>query len=90
MTTSSKNAATRHTSTIAAAVFMYACVLPLFEIKKATTPKIKIGQGDEREYEYEMPASGDVKVVVIDAQTKEQIDFCSVERNDARGLDGLL
>lgn len=55
-----------------------------------TTPKIKIGQGDEREYEYEMPASGDVKVVVIDAQTKEQIDFCSVERNDARGLDGLL
>ena len=24
-------------------VFMYACVLPLFEIKKATTPKIKIG-----------------------------------------------
>jgi hypothetical protein len=32
----------------------------------------------------------DVKVVVIDAQTKEQIDFCSVERNDARGLDGLL
>jgi hypothetical protein len=54
------------------------------------TPVFKMTANSLQEYEYEMPASDDVKVVVIDAQTKEQIDFCSVERNDARGLDGLL
>lgn len=41
-------------------------------------------------YEFEMPASGKAKVVLVDASTKEQIDYCEVKGSSARDLDDLF
>ena len=40
--------------------------------------------------EFEMPASGKAKVVLVDASTKEQIDHCEVKGSSARDLDDLF
>jgi hypothetical protein len=53
-------------------------------------PTFKMKHDETQEFEYDMPASGKIKVVVVDAETKKQIDYCSIEKFDARGLDGLL
>lgn len=40
--------------------------------------------------EFVMPASGKAKVVLVDASTKEQIDYCEVKGSSARDLDDLF
>lgn len=40
--------------------------------------------------EFEMPSSGNIKVVLVDAATKEQIDFCEVKSASSRDLDDLF
>lgn len=40
--------------------------------------------------EFVMPASGRAKVVLVDASTKEQIDYCEVKGSSARDLDDLF
>ena len=67
-------------------------VVQLYEnnIKQGDMPAMKIKAGGELEFKYQMPVSGKAKVVVVDAQTQKQIDFCDVEKQDMRGLDGLL
>lgn len=40
--------------------------------------------------EFEMPASGRLKVVLVDAGTKQQIDFCEVKSSSSRDLDDLF
>ena len=40
--------------------------------------------------EFVMPASGKAKVVLVDALTKEQIDYCEVKGSSARDLDDLF
>ena len=41
-------------------------------------------------YEFEMPASSKAKVVLVDASTKEQIDYCEVKGSSARDLYDLF
>ena len=60
------------------------------DTKQGDMPAMKIKADGELEFKYQMPASGKAKVVVVDAQTQKQIDFCDVEKQDTRGLDGLL
>lgn len=40
--------------------------------------------------EFVMPASGKAKMVLVDASTKEQIDYCEVKGSSARDLDDLF
>lgn len=40
--------------------------------------------------EFVMPASGKAKVVLVDASTKEQIDYCETKSSSARDLDDLF
>jgi len=40
--------------------------------------------------EFEMAASGKMKVVLVDAATKQQIDFCEVKSSSSRDLDDLF
>ena len=40
--------------------------------------------------EFVMPSSGNIKVVLVDAATKEQIDFCEVKSASSRDLDDLF
>lgn len=40
--------------------------------------------------EFVMPPSGKAKVVLVDASTKEQIDYCEVKSSSARDLDDLF
>ena len=40
--------------------------------------------------EFVLPASGKAKVVLVDASTKEQIDYCEVKGSSARDLDDLF
>ena len=40
--------------------------------------------------EFEMASSGKMKVVLVDAATKQQIDFCEVKASAARDLDDLF
>lgn len=40
--------------------------------------------------EFVTPASGKAKVVLVDASTKEQIDYCEVKGSSARDLDDLF
>lgn len=40
--------------------------------------------------EFVMPASDKAKVVLVDASTKEQIDYCEVKGSSARDLDDLF
>ena len=40
--------------------------------------------------EFEMAASGKMKVVLVDANTKQQIDFCEVKSSSSRDLDDLF
>lgn len=40
--------------------------------------------------EFEMASSGNMKVVLVDAATKQQIDFCEVKASAARDLDDLF
>ena len=40
--------------------------------------------------EFEMPSAGNIKVVLVDAATKEQIDFCEVKSASSRDLDDLF
>lgn len=40
--------------------------------------------------EFVMPSSGKAKVVLVDASTKEQIDYCEVKGSSARDLDDLF
>ncbi len=44
--------------------------------------------GDEAEFA--LPATGNVKVVVIDIQTQQQVDFCDVKKSVSRDLDDLF
>lgn len=40
--------------------------------------------------EFEMASSGKMKVVLVDAATKQQIDFCEVKSSSSRDLDDLF
>lgn len=40
--------------------------------------------------EFVMPPSGKLKVVLVDANTKQQIDFCEVKSSSSRDLDDLF
>ncbi len=40
--------------------------------------------------EFETPSSGKLKVVLVDAGTKQQIDFCEVKLSSSRDQDDLF
>ena len=40
--------------------------------------------------EAEFAATGNVKVVVVDIQTQQQVDFCEVKKSVSRDLDDLF
>ena len=44
----------------------------------------------ENEAEFALPADGNVKVVVVDIQTQQQVDFCDVKKSVSRDLDDLF
>ena len=50
---------------------------------------IKQGQSLDNN-EFEMASSGNMKVVLVDAATKQQIDFCEVKSSSSRDLDDLF
>lgn len=66
--------------------------LLLFENGKqqTATPIFKMAANETQEFKYELPSLKQAKAVIIDANSKKQIDFCIIEKNDARGLDDLL
>jgi len=43
-----------------------------------------------QEAEFALAATGNVKVVVVDIQTQQQVDFCEVKKSVSRDLDDLF
>lgn len=61
------------------------------ESKELSMQIVTIKQGQLLDNnEFVMPASGKAKVVLVDASTKEQIDYCEVKGSSARDLDDLF
>ncbi len=51
---------------------------------------IKIEQSKSESFEFSFSGNNKVKAVLIDAQTKEQLDSVDIKKSTARDLDGLL
>ena len=43
-----------------------------------------------QEAEFTLPVTENVKIVVIDIQTQQQVDFCNVKKSVSRDLDDLF
>ncbi len=63
----------------------------LYEGSKSQPAQIvTIKQGQLLDYEFCMYSSGKMKVVLVDAATKQQIDYCDVKSSSSRDLDDLF
>ena len=51
---------------------------------------VTLSAGESKEMEFELPKGGEEKVVVVDANTKKQYDYCTVKKSNDRDLGGLL
>lgn len=51
---------------------------------------ITLSAGEAKEMEFELPKVGEEKIVIVDANTKKQYDFCIVKKSNDRDLGGLL
>ena len=51
---------------------------------------VTLSAGESKEMEFELPKGGEEKIVVVDANTKKQYDYCTVKKSNDRDLGGLL
>lgn len=51
---------------------------------------IEITAGTSRSFEFSLKGNRTIKAVLIDSETKEQLDIAEVKKSSARDLDGLL
>lgn len=67
-------------------------VLQIYEGSKLVTTSsiFKMSPSDIRDFEFNMPPSGRCKIVVIDIQTEQQLDFCEIKKSSSRDLEGLF
>ena len=55
-----------------------------------TSAVLKLSPSAEVEVEFTLPAAGKLKLVVVDAKTQQQIDYCDVKKSSSRDLDDLF
>ena len=53
-------------------------------------PVATLAAGETKEMEFELPRTGEEKIVIVDSASKKQYDFCTVKKSDDRDLGGLL
>ena len=51
---------------------------------------LKLNPSDEVEAEFSLPTAVKLKLVVVDAKTQQQIDYCDVKKSASRDLDDLF
>jgi len=51
---------------------------------------IKIEEGKSESFEFSFDGNNEVKAILIDARTKEQLDSADIKKSTVRDLDGLL
>lgn len=56
----------------------------------STSSVYRMTPSSVQEAEFALVATGNVKVVVVDIQTQQQVDFCEVKKSASRDLDDLF
>ena len=56
----------------------------------STSSVYRMTPSSVQEAEFALAATGNVKVVVVDIQTQQQVDFCDVKKSVSRDLDDLF
>ena len=56
----------------------------------STSSVYRMTPSSVQEAEFALAATGNVKVVVVDIQTQQQVDFCEVKKSVSRDLDDLF
>ena len=56
----------------------------------STSSVYRMTPSSVQEAEFALAATDNVKVVVVDIQTQQQVDFCDVKKSVSRDLDDLF